>query len=499
MTISATPRKAGPYVGNGSVSQYSFAFKVFSATHLLVVEANATGAETTLIPVTDYTVALNPNQDTSPGGTVTRTAGALPLNYRWTLLSNAPYSQTMDLPTGGAFSAGVVENATDSLAIQIQQAIEQVSRAVLVPPTSGTDPQVLVNTLTAGAASATADAASAANSASAAAVGNGGRYSATVGGTADAITLTPSLALGSYVPGEAITFIVASTNTGAVSVNVSGLGAKEVTKTGSTALVAGELVAGQIVTLRYDGTRYKIVSPAGGHTQVLVRTDAGGVGPIMACYHDSASPAALDVLGLVRYKGNNSAAGVVNYGDMRMAIANPAAGSETANFQWWRYQAGVESVALVLGAGLFTTAASGGDKGAGTANFSAVYDDNVLLTCYAIEHELTGKVTKKRWDDATLNLDVKEEGGNVRTEVRKHAPAARFAARAAEMLDPKTYGQSWKATGHLAAMPSPAEWEAAGKKMGLGDLQQRLWETVEVQAIHIDKLLTRIEALENKP
>jgi hypothetical protein len=83
-----------------------------------------------------------------------------------------------------------------------------------------------------------------------------------------------------------------------------------------------------------------------------------------------------------------------------------------------------------------------------------------------------------------------------RTEVKTHAPAARFAARAAELLDPKLYGDSWKATGHLPAMPSPAEWEASGKKMSLGDVQQRLWETVEVQAIHIDKLLARIEALE---
>jgi hypothetical protein len=83
-----------------------------------------------------------------------------------------------------------------------------------------------------------------------------------VGGTADAITLTPSPALASYVAGEAITFIVASANTGAVTVDVSGLGAKSVTKTGTTPMAAGELVAGQIVTLRYDGTRYQLVTPA---------------------------------------------------------------------------------------------------------------------------------------------------------------------------------------------------------------------------------------------
>jgi hypothetical protein len=87
-------------------------------------------------------------------------------------------------------------------------------------------------------------------------------------------------------------------------------------------------------------------------------------------------------------------------------------------------------------------------------------------------------------------------GRPARTDVRAHGPAARFAARADELLDPAQYAASWKATGHLPAMPSPAEWEAAGKKMGLGDIQQRLWETVEVQAIHIETLREQIVALE---
>ena len=109
MTITATERKAGPYVGNGSLAAYSFAFKVANPNHLQVVEADAAGVETTLIPVTNYTVALNPNQTTSPGGTITRRAGNLPAGYRWTILSLVPYEQPIDLPPGGAFSAEVVE------------------------------------------------------------------------------------------------------------------------------------------------------------------------------------------------------------------------------------------------------------------------------------------------------------------------------------------------------------------------------------------------------
>jgi hypothetical protein len=139
---------------------------------------------------------------------------------------------------------------------------------------------------------------------------------------------------------------------------------------------------------------------------------------------------------------------------------------------------------------------TGSFKGAGTINAQAIYDDNVLLTCYAIEAELTGKVTKARWDDSAQNRELTAPNGRKTTEVTTHEAAARFAPRAADMLDPKRYGELWRATGHLAAMPSPAEWEASGKKMAVGDIVQRLWETVEVQAIHIDKLLARIEALE---
>jgi hypothetical protein len=213
-------------------------------------------------------------------------------------------------------------------------------------------------------------------------------------------------------------------------------------------------------------------------------------------------------------------------------------------------------------------AASGGYKGAGTINAVGVYDDNVLLTCYAIEAYKQGSVDIAYWDAKVLDLDIPAQpeqvetrqvtrkvqrvqrtrdgarlvqrmvevdepvydllpvvddagqpvldaagkplvesvprteqvvvtpGRPARTDVRTHGPAARFAARADELLDPAQYAASWKATGHLPAMPSPAEWEAADKKMSLGDIQQRLWETVEVQAIHIEKLREQIVALE---
>lgn len=83
-----------------------------------------------------------------------------------------------------------------------------------------------------------------------------GVYVATVGGTADVITLTPSPAISSYVAGQTFRFLAAGTNTTNVTVNISSLGAKAITKNGTTALTAGDIQSGEMVEITYDGTRF---------------------------------------------------------------------------------------------------------------------------------------------------------------------------------------------------------------------------------------------------
>jgi len=93
-----------------------------------------------------------------------------------------------------------------------------------------------------------------------------GIYVATVGGTADSITLSPSPAITAYAAGQTFRFIATGANTGAVAVVVSGLsGPKAVTKNGTTALVAGDIPAGMMVEITYDGTRF-ILGTSGGST-----------------------------------------------------------------------------------------------------------------------------------------------------------------------------------------------------------------------------------------
>jgi len=81
----------------------------------------------------------------------------------------------------------------------------------------------------------------------------------TVTGT-DTLTGTVVPALSAYATGNQFSFLVANTNTAAVTINVDGIGSKAITRTGTTALVAGDMVAGQAVEIIYDGTRFQLVN-----------------------------------------------------------------------------------------------------------------------------------------------------------------------------------------------------------------------------------------------
>ena len=76
---------------------------------------------------------------------------------------------------------------------------------------------------------------------------------------ADTITASASVTPAAYAAGQTFRFVAAGANTGAVTLNVSSLGAKSVTKNGTTALAAGDIPANSIVTVSYDGTQFQLV------------------------------------------------------------------------------------------------------------------------------------------------------------------------------------------------------------------------------------------------
>lgn len=135
MTVPATARRAGPYNGNGSTTSFSFSFKTFAAGDLQVTRTSSVGIETVLVLNSDYSVTLNPDQDTSPGGTITYPISGSPLSAgsKLTIVGNLAYEQTTDLLGGGAFNARVIEDTFDRTVIQIQQLEERADRALALP------------------------------------------------------------------------------------------------------------------------------------------------------------------------------------------------------------------------------------------------------------------------------------------------------------------------------------------------------------------------------
>lgn len=107
--------------------------------------------------------------------------------------------------------------------------------------------QLFVCTVTGNAASAVWTSVSASGSVT---------WAGSAGGTGNVITLTPAVPLLAYST-EAFDFLVTNANTGATTVNVSGLGARPVVKdliSGPTPLTGSELIAGNVARIRNDGT-----------------------------------------------------------------------------------------------------------------------------------------------------------------------------------------------------------------------------------------------------
>jgi hypothetical protein len=88
---------------------------------------------------------------------------------------------------------------------------------------------------------------------------DGIRYAADAGGDDTyAVTLTP--APSAYYAGMEVNFKPTTANTGACTLDVNGLGAKTIKKSVSTDLSTGDILAGQLLKVIYDGTNFQLVS-----------------------------------------------------------------------------------------------------------------------------------------------------------------------------------------------------------------------------------------------
>lgn len=91
----------------------------------------------------------------------------------------------------------------------------------------------------------------------------------TTTGSGNAYILTPSPAITSYV-GSSFTIIPNFTNTAPATININGLGVVNLTKNGSTALVANDLISGQFYTIAFDGINFQVTNLNSNFTSLTV-------------------------------------------------------------------------------------------------------------------------------------------------------------------------------------------------------------------------------------
>jgi hypothetical protein len=86
------------------------------------------------------------------------------------------------------------------------------------------------------------------------------QYLTSVAGT-NVITATASLGMTAYATGQTFRFIAAASCTDVVTLNINAIGAKSITKNGTTALSAGDIATNGAYEVIYDGTRFQLVNP----------------------------------------------------------------------------------------------------------------------------------------------------------------------------------------------------------------------------------------------
>ena len=140
MALDSTRRKV-TYESDGSVTQYSFAFSVFSPSDIAVYTGTGKNSDISkkLRYSTDYSVSLNADQNNAPGGVVILTTEPAS-GARIAILSAIPEIQPMVLTTHDGFDPRVLNQSADRAVALVQQLSERIDRAIVIEPTDPATP-----------------------------------------------------------------------------------------------------------------------------------------------------------------------------------------------------------------------------------------------------------------------------------------------------------------------------------------------------------------------
>lgn len=213
---------------------------------------------------------------------------------------------------------------------------------------------------------------------------------AIAGGTADALTaiLAPVPVL---IDGFQLLLRATAANaTTTPTLALNGGTARTITKLGGAALVANDIVGNlHELILRYNlaNTRWELLnagtnvpSSLSDPASLTGITAGAGSGPTFNLLRNKGAAAtANDLLAIFNFQGENSTPAAKTFASILAKVISPTATTEAGELHLQTIIAGAIADRLILGAGLFSTNATGGDKGADTANFSNIYRNGGLI------------------------------------------------------------------------------------------------------------------------
>ena len=133
MTVSNNINRTN-YDGNGVTTEFAFTGKSFVDTDFkIIVTVDATAVETTQTIITDYSIAIAGDEDSSTLTMVVAPA----IGETLTILNRLDLLQDTDLINNDGVPADTVEQMVDKPVVMIQQLQEQQDRSITVPESSG--------------------------------------------------------------------------------------------------------------------------------------------------------------------------------------------------------------------------------------------------------------------------------------------------------------------------------------------------------------------------
>lgn len=383
MTVASENARSLHY-GDGSSKSFSVDFVFHEPSSIEVIVIDDDGAEHIQLLNTDYTVSGGISNGLAATGTVLMSVA--PALGKEVLIRRKPQiTQTFDPIDNEAFLSSSIETALDRLVTQAQYLKDQISRAPLLK--AGSNLLGLLELPTPVAHAAIGWNASANGLANVGSSANITAAGAALVGATSYEEMRSTLGLGS----------AATQNVGTSGANIPLLSTENV----------------------WADTQYTASADEFFTAAQMSSTHAGATGgPYLELYRNSPSPTASDIMGVITFSGNDDAGNSTGYCQLYATLTDPTNGSEDARLNIQTVINGSNFVRAYIQHGLVVGAATGGDKGGGSINALAIYDDNVLLTDVVEDFLAAGEIDTDKWDDMVPDI-VEPEHRHFRRRTEK--------------------------------------------------------------------------------